>query len=60
MKIVWYILGAILLVVGTVAILQGLGALSVIASVHRTRFLLGGAVVDLAGIGLIIYGARRK
>jgi len=60
MKIASYVVGVILLVVGTVSILQGLGAVSLLASAHHTRFLLGGALVDLVGIAVIIYGARRS
>jgi type IV secretory pathway TrbD component len=59
-KIASYILGAVLLVVGTVAILQGLGAVNIITSVHRLRYLLGGVVVDLVAIALFVYAARRK
>ena len=60
MKIAIYVVGVVLLVLGTVSILQGLGAMSIISSAHHTRFLLGGVLVDLVGIAVIIYGARRS
>jgi hypothetical protein len=60
MKIAIYIVSAILLILGTASILNGLGVINVISSTHHLRYELGGALVDFVAIGLIVYAARRK
>jgi uncharacterized membrane protein YidH (DUF202 family) len=60
MKIVLYILAVILLVLGTASILGGFGVINITSSVHHLRYELGGALIDLIGILLIVYAARRK
>jgi len=60
MKIVLYILAVILLVLGTASILGGFGVINITSSVHHLRYELGGALIDLLGILLIVYAARRK
>jgi hypothetical protein len=60
MKIVLYVLAVLLLVLGTVSLLNGFGVLNLFTSIHHLRYELGGALLDLLGIGLIVYAARRK
>ena len=60
MKIGLYILAVILLVLGTASVLAGFGVINIISSVHHLRYELGGIIIDLIGIGLIVYATRRK
>jgi hypothetical protein len=60
MKIGIYILAVVLLLLGTASILSGFGVINIISSTHHLRYELGGALVDLLGIVLIVYAARRK
>jgi|GEM_PF-2728945 len=60
MKIGIYILAVVLLLLGTASILSGFGVINIISSTQHLRYELGGALVDLLGIVLLVYAARRK
>lgn len=60
MKWVVNILGGLLLLIGTVWILQGLGIFPVGGMAYQIKWAYAGIVVDLAGVGLLILANRRK
>jgi hypothetical protein len=53
------ILGVILLLVGTVWILQGFGIYPVGFMAHQMKYAYAGIVVDVVGAGLFILANRR-
>jgi drug/metabolite transporter superfamily protein YnfA len=60
MKIGIYILAVVLLLLGAASIMAGFGIINIISSAHHLRYELGGALIDIVGIALIVYAARRK
>jgi hypothetical protein len=60
MRWVLYILGVLLLLMGTVWILQGLGLYPVGGMAYQIKWTYAGIVVDLVGIGLIVLASRRR
>jgi hypothetical protein len=53
------ILGVLLLMAGTVWILQGLGIYPVGFMAHQMKYAYAGMVVDVVGVGLFILANRR-
>ena len=60
MKLVWYILGVILFLSGSIFFLQGVGLYPVGGMAYQIKWTYAGIVVDLAGIGLIVLASRRR
>ena len=60
MKWVIVVLGILLLLIGTLWILQGYGIYPVGGMAYQVKWAYAGVVLDLAGIGLFILGNRRK
>jgi hypothetical protein len=60
MKWVLNILSVLLLLVGTVWILQGLGIYSVGFMAHQMKYAYAGAVVDVLAVVLFVLANRRK
>ena len=60
MKWVLYIIGVLLFLMGTVWILQGLGLYPVGGMAYQIKWTYAGIVVDLVGIGLIVFARRRR
>jgi hypothetical protein len=60
MKWVLNILGVLLLLMGTVYILQGTGLLPVGMMAHQMKWAYTGIVVDVIAIGLFILANRRR
>lgn len=58
----WFlvVLGILLLVMGTVWILQGTGAFPVGFMAYDPVWTYAGAALDLFGIGLLVLAVRRK
>ena len=60
MKWVLYIIGVLLLLMGSGWILQGAGVFPVGGMAYQVKWVYIGAVVDLVAIGLIVLASRRK
>jgi hypothetical protein len=60
MKLTLYILGILLLLMGTVFFLQGSGILPVGGMANQIKWAYIGAVLDLVGIGFIVLASRRR
>ncbi len=60
MKWVLNILGVLLLLMGTVWILQGLGIYPVGFMAHQMKYAYAGIVVDVVAIGLFVVANRRR
>jgi hypothetical protein len=60
MKWVLNILGVLLILMGTVWILQGTGVVPVGGMAYQTKWTYAGIVVDLVAIGLFIIANRRR
>ena len=60
MKWVLYILGVLLFLMGSVWILQGIGVFPVGGMAYQTKWAYIGTVIDLVGIGLIVFASRRR
>ena len=60
MKLVWYIIGVILFLSGSMFILQGLGLYPVGGMANQVQWAYIGAVMDVVGIVLIVVNRRRK
>jgi hypothetical protein len=60
MKWVLNILGAFLLLMGTVWILQGTGLYPVGFMAHQMKYTYAGIVMDLVAVGLFIIANRRR
>jgi hypothetical protein len=60
MKWVVILLGVLLLLIGTLWILQGYGIFPVGGMAYQMKWAYTGIVVDLAGIGLLVLASRRK
>jgi hypothetical protein len=60
MKWVLFVLGLLLLLMGTVWILQGLGIYPVGFMAHQMKYAYAGIVLDVVGLGLVVLGALRR
>ena len=60
MKWVLYIIGVLLFLIGSVWALQGLGLYPVGGMAYQIKWTYAGIVVDLVGIGLIVFARRRR
>jgi hypothetical protein len=60
MKWVLNILGVLLILMGTVWILQGTGVVPVGGMAYQTKWTYAGIVVDLLAVGLFIITNRRR
>ena len=60
MRLVLYIVGVLLLLMGSGWILQGVGIIPVGGMAYQVKWAYIGAEVDLVGIGLIVLARRRK
>ena len=60
MKWVLYIVGVLLLLVGSGWILQGTGIMPVGGMAYQMKWTYVGIVVDLVAIGLIVLASRRR
>jgi hypothetical protein len=60
MRWVLYIVGVLLLLVGSGWILQGTGIMPVGGMAYQTKWTDIGIVVDLVAIGLIVLASRRR
>ena len=60
MRWVLYIIGVLLLLVGSVWFLQGVGIYPVGGMAYQVKWVYIGAVMDLVGIGLIVLASRRR
>jgi hypothetical protein len=60
MKWVLNILGVLLILMGTVWILQGTGVVPVGGMAYQTKWTYAGIVVDLLAVGLFIIANRRR
>jgi len=58
MKLVFNILGVILVLLGLFFVLEGAKVISVVALAHFTRYLLGGIVVIVIGIVSFVVANR--
>jgi hypothetical protein len=59
-KWVLYFLGALLFLMGTTFILQGVGVYPVGLMAYQVKWAYIGTVLDLVGIGLIVLASRRR
>ena len=60
MKWVLYILGLLLLLTGTIWILQGTGIFAVGMMAYQTKWTYIGIVLDVIAIGLFVLASRRR
>ena len=60
MKWVLYFIGVLMFLMGSVFILQGVGALPVGGMAYQIKWAYIGTVIDLVGIGLIVLASRRR
>jgi ribose 1,5-bisphosphokinase PhnN len=60
MKWVLNILGVLLLLMGTVWVLQGTGLYPVGFMAHQMKYTYAGIVVDLVAVGLFVIANRRR
>jgi ribose 1,5-bisphosphokinase PhnN len=60
MKWVLNILGVLLLLMGTIWILQGTGLYPVGFMAHQMKYTYAGIVVDLIAVGLFVIANRRR
>jgi hypothetical protein len=60
MKWVLIIIGILLLLMGTVWILQGLGLYPVGFMAHQMKYAYYGILVDVIAVGLIVFALRRR
>jgi hypothetical protein len=60
MKWAFYIIGVLLLLMGTTFFLQGIGILPVGGMAYQVKWAYIGTVLDLVGIGFIVLASRRK
>ena len=60
MKWVLNILGVLLILMGTVWILQGTGLFPVGMMAHQMKYAYAGIVVDLIAVGLFVIANRRR
>jgi len=60
MKILWNIIGVILILIGGLWFLQGLSLLPGTFMVGQTQWAVYGGIAILVGVGLLIYVNRRK
>ena len=58
----WFlnILGVLLLLMGTVWILQGTGLYAVGMMAHQMKYAYAGIVVDIVAVGLFVIANRRR
>jgi hypothetical protein len=59
MKWVLNILGVLLILMGTLWILQGVGIYPVGFMAHQIKYAYAGIVVDLVAIGIFVFANRR-
>ncbi len=60
MRGLWIVIGALAVVAGALWTLQGLGVLGGSAMSGQTRWAVIGPLVSIAGLVLIVLGARRR
>ncbi len=60
MKIIYIVIGILLLLVGLVWFLQGINILPGSFMTGQTQWAIYGALAMLAGIGLLVFGIRRR
>ena len=60
MKIVFNILGALMVVMGAIWFLQGINVLPGSFMTGQTKWAIYGALLVLAGVGLLVYANRRR
>ncbi len=60
MKIIYIVIGILLLLVGLVWFLQGINILPGSFMTGQPQWAIYGALAMLAGIGLLVFGIRRR
>ena len=60
MKLVWYVIGVILFLSGSIFFLQGVGLYPVGGMAYQVQWAYIGAVIAVVGIVLIVVNRRRK
>lgn len=60
MKIVWNIIGVVLILLGIVWFMQGIGVLGGSMMTGQVQWAIYGGIAVLAGAGLLLYVNRRQ